>query len=183
RGFGQQDPRHQPLARKMSAQKRFIAAHGIFPGAVFAGVKAEQPLDKAKLRPVRQGGERGRQAVVHRCPKHRSKSPCRKSPSFGFGRPFPARPVPHCLHARSRTYLFSGSTILKSSASLGVNKSSFNGGLSCECVNSLLMREPSAKVSSVAHKLKSLVAKAILMVGIKRRAAAFLGCKTSSQTS
>src|SRR5713226_1566794 len=89
-----------------------------------------------------------------------------------FAGPFPRGQLLIASMREGRTYLFSGSTILKSSANLGVNKSSFNGGLSCACVNSLLRREPSAKVSSVARKLKSLVAKAILMAGIRRRAAA-----------
>ena len=61
RGFNEQDARHQRMAGKMAAQKRFLSADGVFAAPGFAGLERGQAIDEAELRAVRQV----REGIVH----------------------------------------------------------------------------------------------------------------------
>jgi hypothetical protein len=49
----------------MSPQEWLVAAQCVFTDAVFARVKGGQPVNEAKLRPVRQVLKRGGKRIVH----------------------------------------------------------------------------------------------------------------------
>lgn len=56
-GFGEQDAGEDGLAGEMAAQEGLIAADEVFARAAFAGVKAGQAVEEAKLGAVREAGE------------------------------------------------------------------------------------------------------------------------------
>jgi hypothetical protein len=52
----------------VAAQKRFIAAHGVFAHTAFAWFKAEQPVHEPEFRPVRQQTQSFLQRIIHSLP-------------------------------------------------------------------------------------------------------------------
>ena len=57
-GFYQQHSGEKRLAGKMSAQKRFVAAHDVFTDTRLARLQLNQTINKAKFRSVRQQVQR-----------------------------------------------------------------------------------------------------------------------------
>ena len=64
-GFEQQDSGQEGLAGEVPAQERLVAARGVLPDARPARFQREQPVEKTKLRAMRQRAECVRQRVVH----------------------------------------------------------------------------------------------------------------------
>jgi len=63
--FDKQHAGKDGLAGEVTAQEWFIAAHGVFAAAAFAGVEGEQAVEETKFRAVRKMAEGCGEGVGH----------------------------------------------------------------------------------------------------------------------